>query len=327
MSAPVSARKSGLFFIVGNHRGGTTLLQSMLASHSRIAIPPETQYFLEVWPRRERLGDLSDPVARSRVADYLQSEECAVRDLKLDPADLLARLDEGLTDYAELFVALLEIWAAPLGKPRVGEKSPGHIHAVALLAELFPEARFITALRDPRAVVSSELAAEWGARSVDQIARRWSRVVDRHLELSRALPEERYRMVRYEDLVADPEPRLRELCAFLGEDFEPDMLDYHRRPERELGFDPSERWKYNTLKPLDPSRVNAWRQDLSSTQVAIVEAVTGPRLEALGYAAAGTDQPGALRFAVARLLDRLPWALEVATGAARRKRGPRRRRA
>ena len=35
--------RDGLFFIVGHHRGGTTLLQSMLSSHSEITIPPETE--------------------------------------------------------------------------------------------------------------------------------------------------------------------------------------------------------------------------------------------------------------------------------------------
>ncbi len=316
--------REGLFFVVGHHRGGTTLLQSMLSSHPRLTLPPETQFFLEVWPRRGRLGDLSDPAARRRVAAFLGSEACSARDLALDPAEVLDALPAGRPDYADLFVALLEVWARSRGKPRAGEKSPGHIHCVPLLAGLYPRARFVACLRDPRAVACSELEAEWGTRSVDKVAARWRRVFDQHERLSRALPGDRYRMVRYEDLVADPEATLAQLCAFLGEAPEPQMLRYFERPAAERGFDASERWKHATLEPLDPTRVSAWRARLAPEKVALVERAVGPRLAALGYAAAGGPALSALGYAGARLRDRLPWALEVLSGAARRKRGPRR---
>lgn len=315
-----------LFFVVGHHRGGTTLLQSMLSSHPRLTLPPETQFFLEVWPRRERLGELSDPAARRRVAAFLSSEECSVRDLGLDPLEVLEALPAGRPDYADLFAALLQVWARARGKPRVGEKSPGHIHCVPLLAGLYPKARFVACLRDPRAVAGSELRAEWGTRSVDKIASRWKRVFDQHQRLSRALPAERYLMLRYEDLVTRPQESLVRVCSFLGEELAPQMLRYFERPAEELGFDRSERWKHATLQPLDAARLSAWREELAPEQVALVERAVGPRLAALGYAAAGGPELSAPRYALARLRDRLPWALEIATGAARRKRGPRRKR-
>ena len=212
------ALRHGLFFVVGNHRGGTTLLQSMLSSHSRITVPPETQFFLEVWPQRERFGGLASEAERRDAAAFLSSRECSARDLGIAPEAVLAQLPDPARPE-DLFVALLAAWSEARGKPRVGEKSPGHIQCVPLLAELFPEARFIACLRDPRAVVSSELRASWGARSADQVGRRWSRVVDAHEQLVRTLPPERYHLVQYEALVREPEGRLRALCAFLDEPF------------------------------------------------------------------------------------------------------------
>ncbi len=318
--------RDGLFFIVGHHRGGTTLLQSMLSSHSEITIPPETQFFLEVWPKRDRLGDLGGAAARERVARFLGSPDCSIRDLKLESDDVLASLRSESPDYADLFTAVLAAWAGPRGKRRVGDKSPGHMHSVPFIADLYPRAKFIASLRDPRAVVSSELSAEWGARSVDQIARRWRRVVDRHHELERILPADRYMMLRYEDLVRNPEATLRRVCEFLGESFEPAMLRYYERPADELGFDRSESWKLNTLKPLDPQRLDAWKSALDAKQVDLIERASAPHLESLGYEPASIERPGFWRYAWNRFVDRIPWAVEVATGAARRKRGPRRRR-
>jgi len=321
--------RDGLFFVVGHHRGGTTLLQSMLSTHSQITVPPETQFFLEVWPRRERLGDLRDAEARKRVVQFLRSPDCSIRDLKLEPEDVLASLRplrRESPDYADLFAALLAAWARPRGKRLVGDKSPGHMHCVPLIAELYPRARFIASLRDPRAVVSSELAAAWGARSVDQIARRWRRVVERHLELERSLSPDRYMMLRYEDLVRHPEENLRRVCEFLGESFEPAMLRYYERPADELGFDPSESWKLSTLKPLDPGRLDAWKNALEPKQIDLIERAAAPHLASLGYEPARVDRPGFWGATWNRFVDRIPWAVEVATGAARRKRGPRRAR-
>ena len=318
--------RDGLFFIVGHHRGGTTLLQAMLSSHSQITIPPETQFFLEVWPRRQRLGDLDDAETRERVVHFLGSRDCSIRDLKLEPGDVLASLVtcRESPGYADLFAAVLAAWAGPRGKRRVGDKSPGHMHCVPIIAELYPRAKFIATLRDPRAVVSSELTAEWGARSVDQIARRWRRVADRHLELERTLSPDRYMMLRYEDLVTHPEENLRRVCAFLGESFEPAMLRYYERPAGELGFDPSESWKLGTLQPLDPERLDAWKGALEPEQVDLIERAAASHLESLGYEPASIAPLGFWGYAWNRFVDRIPWAMEVATGAARRKRGPRR---
>lgn len=321
-----AAFRRGLFFVVGHHRGGTTLLQAMLSTHSRLTIPPETQFFLEVWPRRHQWGPLVDPAARARAAEFLASRDASARDLGLAPEEILAELDPAASDCSDLFVALLRAWARRRDKPRAGEKSPGHIWRVALLAKLFPDARFLCCLRDPRAVVASELAAAWGARSVDQIGRRWRRVYDAHRALARALPRERYVALRYESLVSAPEASLRRVCAFLGEDFEPAMLRYHERPAADLGFDPSEAWKQRTRKPLDPARLEAWRAELAPAQIALAEAAAGwDALAELQLPAAGPGLPS-LALRAARLADRWPWLLEVLTGAARRKRGPRRAR-
>ncbi len=326
MSDPGSLRR-GLFFIVGHHRGGTTLLQAMLSSHSRITVPPETQFFLEFWPRRHRFAPLSEPQARAAAAAFLCSRDSSARDLGLSPAAILAELEPAARAPADLFVALLRAWARRRGKPRAGEKSPGHIHCVGLLARLFPEARFFCCLRDPRAVVASELSAQWGARSADQIARRWQRVLAAHRALERSLAPERYLPVRYETLVAEPEAVLREICARLGEDFEPAMLRYHERPEAERGFDVSESWKRATRRPLDLQRREAWRRELTPTQIALVEAVVGPEpLDSLGLPPP-SQAPPPLALRAAQLRDRWRWLVEVLSGAARRKRGARRARA
>ena len=307
---------------MGNHRGGTTLLQAMLSSHSAITIPPETGFFAEVWPRRKRFGDLSVPQNLERMFDFLESDFCSVSDLRFNRECVMEGFRQTDQTCADLFVALLSDYAVARGKRRAGEKSPQHIFCVPTLAELYPQARFITLIRDPRGVVCSELQTAWGSKSVGRIARKWCRTVDQHERLRQQQPPGRYLQIRYEDLLSSPETVLRRACEFLGEEFEPAMLTYFERPEAERGFRTDEIWKANTLRPLEQQRVAAWQQVLGPEQIALVERWAGGRMANFGYEPAGCANVSARLALQFRIADRIRWTSELLSALVR----PRRRR-
>ena len=305
--------RDGLFFIVGPHRSGTTLLQAMLSSHSRLTVPPETGYFDQVWPRRAQLGSLTDVGNLARVGRFVNGPDCAVSDLQLDWSQVTAALAAGPGGYEDLFVAVLALYAQPRGKSRVGEKSPRHLFAVPELSRLYPRSRFLCLIRDPRAVIRSERETSWGSRSVLRMTRRWCRVVDAAEKHLRSLPSDRFHVVRYEDLVADPETQLRSICEFLGETFEPEMLQFQKRAAEERGFRVDEVWKEKTLSAVDPGRAELWRTGLSPAEVRLIEGVAGSRMVRHGYVP--TD-PSVGRVSVLStwIADRSRWMCEVVVG-------------
>ena len=86
---------------------------------------------------------------------------------------------------------------------------------------------------------------------------------------------------RYEDLVRDPDTVLRDLCTFLGEDYDPGMAATHVTaavavPERKT-------WHRRTAQPIGADRVSAYRDVLSAEELGLIEHVAGPRMLALGY--------------------------------------------
>lgn len=272
----------GIFFVVGTGRSGTTLLQAMLTSHSRLDIPPETKFFQRHDPIASRFG--GDPLPADRfeawLEDYFASQDWA--DVGLRRSDVEARMRESDRSAAGLCLALLMAWQARSGKPRIGEKSPLHCKCVRRILEVFPHAKFIHIYRDPRDVAASMRRMEWTAGSLRDQARNWRKVLDEHLRLSAELPATVYTGVRFESLVRQPESELRRLCAFLGETFEPTMLEFHTRTqsgfhEREAG------WKGGTQQPLSDASIGQFRKQLSPRQIALVERVAGPTMVKLEY--------------------------------------------
>jgi len=274
----------GMFFIVGVPRSGTTLLQAMLTSHPRMAIPPETEFFMKHRP--PAAASRGDEAAWTAYIDrWLASRGFTEQGLDAGAMRVRLRgLDAAQRTARGVFLELLAAHAERTGKPRIGEKSPHHCRHVEELATMFPHARFIHIHRDPRDVVASLLKVPWVKGSHLTLARGWARIMRDHSRLVRSMPADRYMTVRYETLVERPEDEAARLCVFLGEVMQPEMLAFHERRDR--GFAERESsWKGGTLRPVSAASVGRFRNDLTPRQIAGVQRVVGGLLAEFGYRA------------------------------------------
>ena len=116
--------ESGLFFITGTGRCGSTLLQSMLMSHSHIYIPPETGFFWKFDPSLK----FGDPLAVSQLDRYIQS---CIKDwwwqaLELDNEAFIRAVKNGVISSRSIFLWILWQLSQSSEKSRWGEKTSGH---------------------------------------------------------------------------------------------------------------------------------------------------------------------------------------------------------
>jgi tetratricopeptide (TPR) repeat protein len=214
-------------FIVGMPRSGTTLIEQICASHSLVF----------------GAGELNDI---SRLATTLARE-------KIEQAQVAEARREAAVAHIQRLHALGG------GAARVVDKMPDNVLFVGTIALLFPSARIIYCSRDPRdislscyfqlfrdgAQFFSYDLADCGRRclEVQRLAAHWSRLLPRHMiEIS------------YEALVADLEGESRRLIEFLGLDWEPACLDFHRT-ERTVAT--VSHWQVR--QPLYQSSVGRWR--------------------------------------------------------------------
>jgi hypothetical protein len=276
--AGMSARP---IFLVGCPRSGTTLLSSILHAHPNIAMPPETRFLLPAYAHRQKYGDLSDAANRRKLAEAITGKGSDFGDLKLDRARIIEQIVAAPPTLGTAFATIWMEFARARGASRWGEKRPAYWSDMDVIFRLFPTAQVIHLVRDPRAVVASLQKVPWYKRPVPDAAALWIQA-DRELrKVGRAQPGDSYHRLRYEDLMADPEGRLRALCAYLGEDFADDMLDHAGAasdivPKRKT-------WHTNVHKPIDASRVDAWQGVLAPSEAGLIELLGRLAMHRNGY--------------------------------------------
>ncbi len=278
---------SDLAFVVGCPRSGTTWVQLLLAQHPAVATTQETHLF------QRYLGPLERHWRREMRA-WNDEALAGERGYGLSPLLDAPAFDELCRGFAR---AVLER-AKGEGDRSQGrilvEKTPGHLFHAGFIHRLFPAARFVHVVRDPRAVVASLLRAGrtwwggWAPPGATEAARWWTEHVSSGLEMdSKGVP---CRTVRYERLHEDAAGELRKLLAFLhlsaGAAFcrraadrcrlerlragAPDVLSPRPLSEAPEGF-------YARGRPA------GWRDELRRGEVAAVEHEAAPLMRRLGY--------------------------------------------
>jgi hypothetical protein len=266
------------FFIVGSDRSGSTMLRLMLNEHSRLCVPPETWFLADLM----NVLPLSGPLARKQLDHALRIigahwrwKEWGVADSDLNAC---ARSLKSPT-LADLIDGVFRLKAA--GKPRWGDKTPGYLTEMGRLHRVFPGAKFVHIVRDGRDVCLSLRRTGWEGDTTWSIAQYWSKHVGTGFRQGRLLPQGHYLEVAYSDLVLKTEETLRRVCAFLGEGFEPDMLNFYKRAEQET---PERERSYHSKTRRSPrqSDVDRWRREMSAFHVLIFEAGAAETMKSAG---------------------------------------------
>jgi Sulfotransferase family len=301
VAEPVQALPDRPIFVAGCPRSGTTLLQLMLHSHPRIAIPPETRFVVQAYRRRSKFGDLTLEKNRRALATWItDTKGTRFKDLKLDRAAVIERIVDGPPTVGSAVGAVLAAYGERFGKPRWGDKRPGYWQDLDVITRLFPDVQVVHIIRDGRACVASLKHMPWWNGGVNGAVATWAMAQMRCPRDTAHLPAGSYHEVHYEALVADPEPVLQELCAFLGEEYSPAMVE----PALVSGLAVPQRktWHTRTAGAVDASAVESWRTGLEPKELGLMETVAGRALRARGYrlSGAGARPSPALLFSYAR---------------------------
>lgn len=238
-----------VIILYGALRSGTTMLRLMLAQHPALACRGETDFLFD---HLHRDGE---------TWRYDRARLSLSRIYRASPLDLPDELD----GTAALMHMIEQICDKPGARPVLVL----HRHADKALS-LLPGATVIHLLRDPRDVARSAIGMGWAGNVYHGVGLwmetedDWKTGAERHAAKAHD--------IRFEALVARPQETLHSLCAFLGVDYAPAMLDYDAK---------------STYAKPDARLATQWQRKLGPREIRRVEARLGERLHASGYAPSG----------------------------------------
>jgi hypothetical protein len=274
----VAAMRTDPVFVAGLERTGTSLMYALLASHPDIAMTRRTN----LWPYFfERYGDLSDETNVDRCLDVMARYK-RLRVLEIDWAALRKDFLAGPADYPRLFALLEQQVADRLGKSRWGDKS---LHTEQYADEImasYPQAHILHMMRDPRDRFASVIA-RWKVRrgGVGAGVAEW-RTTAELASRNVALYPDRYRIVRYEDLVSRPEEEVQSICDFVGIAFDPSMLEMEGAPQfRTQGSNSS--YGPRRVGVISTDSIGRHASVLSPANVRFIEDRLGDTMGLFGY--------------------------------------------
>jgi len=272
-------------FIAGAAKSGTTLLVSLLDSHPELLVmPQDTAYFPTV---------LTKYGARGRRAqfDYLTKESWtnvlfgfqAMRG-RQDYADFpkekfLETFERVAFDPAnekrDLLVLMMEAYADVVGVPLEGvkrwvEKTPANRNYVPEIFNRFPRARLLLTMRDPRALLSAQIALENTRKtrrfSVYYVVAHWRAAA----RLARKIRNKEIPglVVNYEDLAMDPKMAMQTVCDYLEIDFNPEIVLNPTKVGRSWGGNSAAGTRFAEVSTAPVMR---WKNDLQEDEVGWVE--------------------------------------------------------
>lgn len=252
-------------FVVGFLRSGTTLTQEVLDAHPKVLVADEVDFVYRVKRELHALVK-SDAKTPEKLAGLDWEGLLHLRRFYWD--QVRARFGSELD--GRLFVDKFTMNTLDLG----------------LISTIFPDAKVLFLMRDPRDVCLSCLLQLMVPTNLTVQVLTWAGTADFYgqamdwwLQIRDQLSLD-WRELRYEDIVADFEPTFRRVFAFMGLEWDDGVTRFHEKAAAKFVASPS---RSQVAQPLYASSVARWRH--YGPDVAQVAERLAPYVKAFGYPA------------------------------------------
>ncbi len=243
----IGEKGKGLVFIISQPRSGSTMLQRILGSHSKVHTEAETWLLL--------------PFLRvlNKTCHQDGSETCYARQ---NIRHFLNTIPDGLEKYygqiRHFCAALYNSSLERHGKEIFLDKAPRYAYVLPELSMTFPEAKYIFLYRNPVAILCSVMM-NWADNDPELLKTYRDRddllTIPFLMRDHAALFWESRINIRYEDLIREPEKIMERICSHLDIEYNPEIIRYNEHGLPKWNF--ADHKVYNWSRP-DADNANAW---------------------------------------------------------------------
>lgn len=228
--------------LCGHPRSGTTLLEQVLDSHSDITSAEETKV-------------MHDDAYLPLIRDFPE-ETSILQALDSVPPDVIRHARENYFRCMEMFLG------RQIGGRLLLDKNPGMNLLIPMVVRVFPETKFLIALRDPRDVIIScfmqalpPTPISSAYLSLEGAVNQYVNVMGFWLEMLPRMGNQ-WMYVRYEEMVENLPAVAKSVLSLLGVGFEENVLKFYEHASAKRVSSPS---RDDVRKPLYQTAVGRWR--------------------------------------------------------------------
>lgn len=234
-------------FLVGVARSGTTLLQSIIGSHSDVYSFPESHFFRQSIPKRKILRLFHQIKDSNQI--YIQEFLSNIN------KDKIYHKFEGnnrdMNDWSKYLISLYDSMCMSEGKSIWLEKTPMHLHFIDLIQKNCQQAHFIHIIREPVANIaglyhaSKTYPESFAQNTIEKALGRYIKEV----KISQSYQNKaNHSIVYYEELVKNPVSTIQLLCEEIGIEYQENMLEFSNT-SKQVSFE-NEKWKAENTEKL-----------------------------------------------------------------------------
>ncbi len=286
-----------MIFVVGYGRSGTTMMGHILGNHPDVYMFRELNFFEKLWDRKHErplsISEASDLAARlicinnhgyGNLRDHSEYEEKGRK--------IVDSITEKTISPIQVYETFLRYTATENGKSIPCEQTPGYVFYLREILDIFPEAKIINMIRDPRDVLVSR-KKKWRQYSLrikpiplHRTFRTWvhyhpisiSFLWKSAVKMAQTfVDDEHVHQLRFEDLLLNPEEEIQKVCDFVGISYRDSMLEIPIVGSSFLKEQPEE-------IGIDKNRTSNWQNGgLNSAELYINQRMTANIMKMYNY--------------------------------------------
>ena len=286
-----------IIFIVGNSRSGTTMMRRVLGNHPDIYMLEELHFFEQLWSTDDKTKEISKEkaIALASRLFFIQRDGYLTEvnpDKYLPEASKLVESIEGKRYSHEVLRSFLFYETHLHQKTIPCEKTPQDVFYIPEILELFPHAKIINMVRDPRGVLLSQ-KRKWQRKNMGAgfmtkkeqrrlkinyhpitISKLWNASVRTALKYKNHI--QMHNMI-FEKLVNESEAEIKRLCRFLEIEFTDEMLNIPQVGSSNEADKPDE-------FGIKTERAGNWEKGgLNKTEIYFCQNICGNYMKQYGY--------------------------------------------